>query len=76
VSAPPPKAESITLAIDGGHVTAVRSYQARSCAVFVAQFSNDNGKHVVFSSMPAETDRRRSSCATCCMTLGRRRRRP
>jgi hypothetical protein len=57
VSAPPPEAESITLAIDGGHVTAVRSYQARSFEVFVAQVSNDDGKPVVFASMPAEADR-------------------
>ena len=36
---------------------AVRSYQGRSFEVFVAQVSNDDGKRVVFSSMPAEADR-------------------
>ena len=36
---------------------AVRSYQGRSFEVFVAQVSNDDGKQVVFSSMPAEVDR-------------------
>ena len=36
---------------------AVRSYQARSFEVFVAQVSNDDGEPVVFSSMPAEADR-------------------
>jgi len=56
-SAPPTEAKSITLTIDGGHVKAVRSYQGRSFEVFVAQVSNDNGKQVVFSSMPAEADR-------------------
>jgi len=56
-SAPPTEAQSIALAIDGGHVKAVRSYQMRSFEVFVAQVSNDNGKPVVFSSMPAEADR-------------------
>jgi hypothetical protein len=54
---PPTKARSIALAIDGGHVKAVRSYQGRSFEVFVAQVSNDDGKQVVFSSMPAEADR-------------------
>jgi hypothetical protein len=38
-------------------VKAVRSYQGRSFEVFVAQVSNDDGKQVVFSSMPAEADR-------------------
>jgi hypothetical protein len=58
VSAPPPEeTDTIALAIDGGHVNAVRSYQVRSFEVFVAQVSNDAGKQVVFSSMPAEADR-------------------
>jgi len=56
-SAPSTEARSIALAIDGGHVKAVRSYQLRSFEVFVAQASNDDGKPVVFSSMPAEADR-------------------
>jgi hypothetical protein len=55
--APPGEAQSIALAIDGGHVKAVRSYQGRSFEVFVAQVSNDEGNQVVFSSMPAEADR-------------------
>jgi hypothetical protein len=56
-SAPRAEAQSIALAIDGGHVKAMRSYQGRSFEVFVAQVSNDSGKQVVFSSMPAEADR-------------------
>ena len=55
--APPTEAQSIALAIDGGHVKAVRSYQVRSFEVLVAQVSNDDGKQVVFSSLPAEADR-------------------
>jgi hypothetical protein len=56
-SAPPKAARSIALSIDGGHVRSVRSYQVRSFEIFVAQISNDDGKQVVFSSMPAEADR-------------------
>ena len=56
-TSPPNGAKSIALAIDGGHVKAVRSYQQRSFEVFVAQVSNDDGKQIVFSSMPAEADR-------------------
>ena len=56
-SAAPTETRSIALAIDGGHVKAVRSYQGRSFEVFVAQVSNDNGERVVFSSLPAEADR-------------------
>ena len=47
-------AKSITLSIDSGHVSSVRSYQARSFEIIVAQVSNDNGKHTVFASVPAE----------------------
>jgi hypothetical protein len=56
-SSPPTEARSIALAIDGGHVKAVRSYQGRSFEVFVAEISNDDGQQVVFSSLPAEADR-------------------
>jgi hypothetical protein len=56
-SAAPAEARSIALAVAGGHVKAVRGYQGRSFEVFVAQVSNDDGKQVVFSSMPAEADR-------------------
>jgi len=52
----PTEAGSIALAIDGGHVKSVRSYQVRSFEVFVAQVSNDAGKRAVFSSVPAEAD--------------------
>lgn len=53
-SKPAAQAEAITLAIDSGHVRSVRTYQVRSFEIFVAQVSNDNGKHVVFASVPAE----------------------
>jgi hypothetical protein len=55
--APAAEAQAIALSIDGGHVRSVRSYQARSFEVMLAQVSNDDGKQVVFSSMPAEADR-------------------
>src|SRR5271157_401752 len=50
MSAPPTEAQSIALAIDGGHTKSVRSYQVRTFEVFVAQASNDDGKPGVFSS--------------------------
>jgi hypothetical protein len=52
-----PEAGSIALAIDAGHVRSVRSYQVRSFEAFVAQVGADEGKSVVFSSVPAEADR-------------------
>ena len=57
VPAPAAQSQAIALSIDGGHVRSVRSYQARSFEVMLAQVSNDDGKQVVFSSMPAEADR-------------------
>ena len=58
-AAPAAEARPISLFIDGGHVRSVRSYQVRSFEVMLAQVSNDDGKQVVFSSMPAEADRQR-----------------
>ena len=55
--AAPAAAETIALAIDSGHVRAVRSYQVRTFEVFVAQVSNDDGQQVAFSSVPVEADR-------------------
>jgi hypothetical protein len=51
-STPAVAASSITLSIDAGHIRAVPTYQVRTCAIIVAQASNDNGKHMVFASMP------------------------
>ena len=51
------EAQAIALSINSGHVRSVRSYQARSFEVMLAQVSNDDGKQIVFSSMPAEADR-------------------
>ena len=47
-------AKSIALSIDGGHVRAARQYQGRTFEVLLAQVSNDEGKQVVFASVPAE----------------------
>ncbi|MGA8907751.1 MAG: ISKra4 family transposase, partial [Acidobacteriaceae bacterium] len=46
--------KSIALSIDGGHVRSVRHYQVRSLEVLLAQVTNDDGKQIVFSSVPAE----------------------
>jgi hypothetical protein len=53
----PAPAQAITLAIDAGHVKSVRTYQVRSFEVMIARVGNDQGREVVFSSMPAEADR-------------------
>ena len=55
-SAPPTAATAITLSIDGGHVSSVRSYQVRSFEIIVTQVSNDNDRQLVFASVPAEAD--------------------
>lgn len=55
-SEPPTAATAITLSIDGGHVSSVRSYQVRSFEIIVAQVSNDNDRQLVFASVPAEAD--------------------
>jgi hypothetical protein len=48
----------------------VRSYQQRSFEVFVAQVSNDDGKRIVFSSMPAEADRQAQQLGGVLRNLG------
>jgi hypothetical protein len=65
-----PEANSIALAIDGGHVRSVRSYQVRSFEVFVAQVSGDEGKSVVFSGVPAEADRQQQQLRGVLHRLG------
>ena len=50
----PVEAEAIALFIDGGHVRSVREYQVRSFEVMLAQVTNDDGKRIVFGSVPAE----------------------
>ena len=53
-SKPAGAAKSVVVSIDGGHVRAARQYQGRSFEVLLAQVSNDEGKQVVFASVPAE----------------------
>jgi hypothetical protein len=67
---PAAEARAISLFIDGGHVRSVRSYQVRSFEVMLAQASNDDGKQVVFSSMPAEADRQRDQLRGVLHRLG------
>ena len=54
---PAVEADTITLSIDSGHVRAVRSHQARTLEVLVAQTSNDDGRQILFGSVPVEADR-------------------
>jgi hypothetical protein len=68
--APAGEAQAIALSIDGGHVRSVRSYQVRSFEVMLAQVSNDDGKQRVFSSMPAEADRRQEQLRGVLRGLG------
>ena len=68
--APATEARTITLSIDGGHVRSVRSYQVRSFEVMLAQVNNDDGKQVVFASMPAEADRQREQLRGVLHGLG------
>jgi hypothetical protein len=49
-------AKSIALSVDGGHVRAARQYQGRTFEVLLAQVSNDDGKQVVFASVPTEAN--------------------
>jgi hypothetical protein len=51
-------------------VRSVRSYQVRSFEVMLAQVSNDDGKRVVFASMPAEADRQREQLRGVLHGLG------
>ena len=64
------EAQAIALSIDGGHVRSVRSYQVRSFEVMLAQVSNDDGKQIVFSSMPAEADRQCDQLRSVLIGLG------
>lgn len=64
-SASPTEASSIELAIDGGHMKAVRSLQARSFEVLVAQVSNDNSQQIVQQHAGGALIGKRSSCAVC-----------
>jgi hypothetical protein len=69
-AAPAGEARAISLFIDGGHLRSVRSYQVRSFEVMLAQVSNDDGKQVVFGSMPAEADRQRDQLRGVLHGLG------
>jgi pimeloyl-ACP methyl ester carboxylesterase len=68
--APAIETRAIALSIDGGHVRSVRDYQVRSFEVMLAQVSNDDGKQVVFSSMPAEADRQQDQLRGVLQGLG------
>jgi len=65
-----PEPSSIALGIDGGHVRSVRSHQVRSFEISVAQVSGDEGKSVVFNSVPAEADRQSQQLRGVLLRLG------
>jgi hypothetical protein len=65
-----PEASAIALAIDGGHVRSVRSYQVRSFEVFVAQVSGAEDRSVVFGSVPAEADQQQQQLRGVLRRLG------
>ena len=69
-AAPAAEARAISLFIDGGNLLSVRSYQVRSFEVMLPQVSNDDGKQVVFSSMPAAADRQRDQLRGVLHGLG------
>jgi hypothetical protein len=48
----------------------VRSFQARSFEVLVAQERNDNAQQIMFSSMPAEADRQAQQLRSVLHDLG------
>jgi len=68
--APVDNARAIALSIDGGHVRSVRSYQVRSFEVMLAQVSNDDGKQIVFASMPTEANHQREQLRGVLHGLG------
>jgi hypothetical protein len=64
------EAKSIALYIDGGHVRSVRQYQVRSFEVLPAQVTNDDGKQIVFNSVPAEAISRQDQLRGVLHKLG------
>lgn len=68
--ASPMEAETIALSIDGGHVRSLREYQVRSFEVLLAQVTNDEGKQIVFSSVPAEAVSQQTELRGVLHTLG------
>jgi hypothetical protein len=66
----PVEAKSIALSIDGGHVRSARQYQGRSFEVLLAQVTNDGGKQIVFSSVPAEAVSQRDQLRGVLHKLG------
>ena len=66
----PSEASSIALAIDGGHVRPVRSYQVRSFEAIVARVGGAEGKAAVFGGVPAEEDRQQQQLRGVLRGLG------
>ena len=67
---PAANTRAVAPSIDGGHVRSVRSYQVRSFEVMLARVSNNDGRQVVFASMPAEADHQREQLRGVLRGLG------
>jgi len=63
--------KSIALSIDGGQVRSVHHYQVRSFEVLLAQTTNDDGKQIVFSSVPAEAMSQEDQLRGFCISWAR-----
>ena len=67
---PVPPSETMTVSIDAGHVRTARGHQGRTFEVMAAQLSNDDGKPVLFSSVPGEADQQHTRLNGVLMGLG------
>ena len=56
-----PAADAVS--IDAGHVRTARGHQGRTFEVMAAQFSNEEGKPVLFSGVPGEADQQDTKVA-------------
>jgi hypothetical protein len=65
-----PEAQTVAVAIDGGHVKSVRSYQMRSFEILLAHAHNDRGQGRLFSSVAAEADREPLQLSAVLRDLG------
>ena len=66
----PVEAETIALSIDGGHVRSICEYQVRSFEILLAQVTNNEGKQIVFSSVPAKAISQPTELRGVLYTLG------
>jgi len=65
-----PPSDTLTVSIDAGHVRTARGHQGRTFEVMAAQLSNADGKPVLFSGVPGETDRQHTQLNGVLSGLG------